>query len=166
MPFKAAEMVAVCVVDTAETVAVKLAAIEPAATVTLAGMTIAEELSVRDTATPPVGAAPVRVTRQTSDVAPVTVVSVQFTALRVVAGLSCRLTVEEAPFVEAVMVAVAAEVTDAIDAVKLAEVAPEGTVTEVGTVTAALLLVRVTVKPACGAAELSAIEQVSVPAAE
>jgi len=46
--------------------------------------------------------------------------------------------------------------------VKVAEVAPEGTVTEAGTVAAALLLVRLTTKPAVGAA----LEIVTVPVDE
>ena len=49
-------------------------------------------------------------------------------------------------------------------AVKLALAAPAVTVTEVGTVTAELLLDRLTVNPPLGAAALSATVQVSVPA--
>ncbi len=47
---------------------------------------------------------------------------------------------------------------------KLAEDDPAPTVTEAGTVTAALFDVRLTVKPPLGAAVLSAIVQMSVPA--
>ena len=49
-------------------------------------------------------------------------------------------------------------------AVKLALVAPAVTVTEAGTVTEALLLTRLTVKPPLPAAALSETEQASVPA--
>jgi hypothetical protein len=49
-------------------------------------------------------------------------------------------------------------------AVKLAVVDPAATVTEAGTVTAELLLVRLTVKPPLAAAALSVTVQPSVPA--
>ena len=49
-------------------------------------------------------------------------------------------------------------------AVKLALVAPEATVTDEGTVTAALLLARLTASPPLAAAAFSVTEQVSVPA--
>ena len=54
--------------------------------------------------------------------------------------------------------------TDETVAVKLAVVEPAATVTEAGTVTAELLLARLTAKPPVGAAALSATVQVSVPA--
>ena len=49
-------------------------------------------------------------------------------------------------------------------AVKLALVAPEATVTDEGTVTAVLLLERLTAWPPLGAAALSVAVQLSVPA--
>lgn len=63
--------VAVCVVVTVVAVAVKLAVVEPAATVTLAGTVTAKSLLVSVTLWPPVGAAPLRVTVQASVDAPV-----------------------------------------------------------------------------------------------
>jgi hypothetical protein len=54
--------------------------------------------------------------------------------------------------------------TDETVAVKLAVVAPEATVTEAGTVTAALLLARPTANPPLGAATFSVTVQLSVPA--
>ncbi len=63
--------VAVCVVDTAETVAVKLAVFVPAATVTDAGIVTAGSLLVSATLWPFVPAAPLSVTVQASVPAPV-----------------------------------------------------------------------------------------------
>ena len=54
--------------------------------------------------------------------------------------------------------------TEEMVAVKLTVVAPAATVTEAGTVTAELLLVRLTTKPPVGAAALSPTVHVSVPA--
>jgi hypothetical protein len=69
----------------------------------------------------------------------------------------------EALFALAVNVAVCAVVTDAMFAVKLAEVAPAGTATEAGTVTALLLLATFTANPPAAAAAFSVIVQLSVP---
>jgi len=63
--------VAVCAVLTEETVAVKVAVVAPAATVTEAGTVTDELLLARLTAKPPVGAAAFRVTVQLSVQAPV-----------------------------------------------------------------------------------------------
>ena len=72
--------------------------------------------------------------------------------------------VADPPPEEPVSVAVCAVVTAAIVAVKLALVAPEATVTDDGTVTAALLLERLTDWPLLPAAALSVTVQLSVPA--
>jgi hypothetical protein len=64
----------------------------------------------------------------------------------------------------AVSVADCVEATAATVAEKLAEVAPAGTVTELGTATAASLLPRATTRPPVGAAAVSDTEQESVPA--
>ena len=64
----------------------------------------------------------------------------------------------------AVNVAVCAVVTVVAVAVKLALVAPAATVTVDGTVTAELLLARLTANPPLGAVALNATVQVSVPA--
>lgn len=63
----------------------------------------------------------------------------------------------------AVRVAVCAEVTAATVAVKLAEAAPAATVTEAGTVTAELLLARLTLIPPVAAAVVSVTVHASVP---
>jgi hypothetical protein len=69
----------------------------------------------------------------------------------------------EALFALAVNVAVCAAVTDATFAVKLAEVAPAGTATEAGTVTALLLLATFTANPPVAAAAFRVTVQLSVP---
>jgi len=60
-------------------------------------------------------------------------------------------------------VAVSGTFTEEAVARKLALVAPSGTVTEAGTATAGLLLVRLTDMPPLGAGEFRVTEQVSVP---
>ena len=67
------------------------------------------------------------------------------------AAFSCRESVREVLPVVAVRVTACEVLTDAICAMKVALVAPAGTVTELGTVTALLLLARPTFKPAAGA---------------
>ena len=77
---------------------------------------------------------------------------------------SCRAKLFVTPFELAVNIAVCAVVTDVVEALKLAVLAPAATVTEAGTVTAEMLLARLIVAPPLGAAALSATVQVSVPA--
>jgi hypothetical protein len=94
---------------------------------------------------------------------------VRLLVLRLIATvcpLSCSEKTFEAPPAVAVSVADWVEVTAAIVAVKGAVVAPAATVTEAGTVTAALLLASVTACPPVGAAALSVTVHASVPAAE
>jgi hypothetical protein len=77
----AAVRVTVCAVVTADAVAVKLPAEEPAGTVTLAGTATAELLLARVTVKPPAGAAAVRVTTQVSVAVPVSELCVHESAL-------------------------------------------------------------------------------------
>ena len=81
-----------------------------------------------------------------------------------IAALSWSAKVWETLPAVAVSVTDTALPTDETLAEKLALVAPEATVTEVGTVTAALLLVRLTANPPVDAAEFSDTVHVSVPA--
>jgi hypothetical protein len=81
-----------------------------------------------------------------------------------VATLNCRINVSEIPPAAAVMVAVCAVATAPIEAVKLAVNEPPGTVIAAGVVTAALLLVRLAVKPPLAAAALRVTVQESAPA--
>lgn len=78
---------------------------------------------------------------------------------------NCRLKVLATPFAVAVNVAVWVVVTAVTVAEKAPLVDPAGTVTDAGTVTALLLLARVTANPPAGAAALSVTVQASVPAA-
>ena len=77
---------------------------------------------------------------------------------------SCKTKVSAAPPALAVRVAVCGVMTEDTVAVKLALVAPAGTVIETGKVTALLLLVRLAVNPPLAAAEVNVKVQLSVPA--
>jgi hypothetical protein len=77
---------------------------------------------------------------------------------------SCRAKVSDTEFALAVRVTVAAVLTAVAVAEKLALVAPEATVTDAGTVTALLLLARLTANPLLAAAAFSVTVQLSVPA--
>jgi hypothetical protein len=79
---------------------------------------------------------------------------------------NCRANVGAAPPAFAVSVTVVAVLTEDTVAVKLALVAPAGTVTEAGTLTAELLLASATANPPLAAAPFSVTVQLSVPAAE
>jgi hypothetical protein len=163
--------VAVCAVLTDETVAVKLAVVEPAATVTDVGTVTALSLLERLTVRPLLGAAAFNATVQESVPAPVIDPLAQLNAdrLTVAAGAgapSCRAKVSETPLALAVRVAVCAVLTEETVAVKPAVVEPAATVTVAGTVTALSLLERLTLKPPLGAAAFSATVQESVPAPE
>lgn len=79
-------------------------------------------------------------------------------------AVSCKAKVVDTPPANAVMVAVWVVVTAEAVVVKAAVVAPVATVTDAGTFTAELLLVRVTARPPVGAAPVSATEHASVVA--
>jgi hypothetical protein len=104
-PFALAVRVTVCEVLTEETVAMKLAAVAPAATVTVAGTVTAELLLARLTIKPPLPAAVFRVTVQLSVPAPVIEPFAQTRELRVGKLLfSCTLKVLTTPLALAVKV--------------------------------------------------------------
>ena len=77
---------------------------------------------------------------------------------------SCRAKVSVTLPALAVRVTATPELTEETVAVKLAVVAPAATVTEAGTVTALLLLARLTAKPPVAAAAFRVTVQLSVPA--
>jgi hypothetical protein len=82
----------------------------------------------------------------------------------VVPAPSCSVKASETGAELAVRVAVAAVLTEETVAVKLALEAPDATVTAAGTVTAELLLARLTANPRLAAAAFSVTVQLSVPA--
>jgi hypothetical protein len=157
--------VTVWAVLTEDTVAVKLAVVDPAATVTEAGTVTAELLLATLTANPPLGAAAFSVTEQPSVPAPVIDPLTQVSALNTGTLVpSCSAKVLATLLALAVSVTVWAVLTEDTVAVKLAVVDPAATVTEAGTVTAELLLARLTANPPLGAAPLRVTAQLSVPA--
>lgn len=162
-PFAEAVTVAVEAAETALIEAEKLADVAPAATVTLAGTVTDAELSVRATGKPPAGAAAFRMTVQVFVPAVQYAVVAQLRLLTAAAGLSVMTRLLATLPALAVKVADCVEATPATVAEKLAEVALAATVTEEGTVMAALLLDRLTVNPPVNAAELRVTLQESLP---
>jgi hypothetical protein len=144
-------MVTVWFVVTEPAVAVKVAVVEPAGTVTEAGTVRAALLSLRLTAVPPVEAARDRVTVH-EEVAPDETDVGEHCRLEIV-RLAGGVTVSENVLEEPLRVAV--EVTEPAVAVNAAAVEPAGTVTDAGTVKAELLSVTATVVPPVGAARES-----------
>lgn len=128
----------------------KVAINAPAATVTFAGTVAAELLLVRATVHPPVGAAAVRRTVPCEAVPPVTVVGLTDTVesdVNGIAGVRVSAALAVAPPYVAVMVAVVDALTLEVLMVKVALVAPAGTVTLAGTVAEMSLLARETKAP-------------------
>jgi len=143
LPLAVAVIVAAALVDTGTVVTVKVALVAPAATVTEAGTVALALLLDRLTASPPVGAALEIVTVPVEDAPPITVVGANASA-EAVGAVIVRVAVWEVAFAVAVIVAVVLAATAFVVTVKVADVAPDATVTEAGTVAAALLLVRLT----------------------
>ncbi len=163
--------VAVCAVLTGDTMAVNVALLAPAATVTVAGTDTALLLLARLTPNPLLGAAALSFTEQLSLPAAVIELLVQLSEDRFVVGAgaagaasSCRAKVSVTVPALAVRVAVCAVLTGETVAVNVALLAPAATVSVAGTDTALLLLARLTPNPLLGAAALSATVQESVPA--
>jgi len=104
-PLALAVRVVVCTVLTEETVAVKLAVVEPAATVTEAGTVTDELLLARFTVNPPVAAAAFRVTVQLSVPDPVNDPLVQLSPLNTGTPVPLRLTRVEVPLEELLVIA-------------------------------------------------------------
>ena len=160
------ERVAVIVKDdeavTVRVVIVKVADVDPAATVTLAGtVPIVVDEDARVTTAPPVGAALVNVTVPVTGTPPVTAVTMVVTVDKTAGvGVTVIETVPVLPLVAAVIVAVDDALTLPAVTVNEAVFVPAGTVTDTGTLaTAALLDESITTFPPTGAL----VERVIVP---
>jgi len=139
--------------DTDEVVMVKYGDAEaPAATVTEAGTTTPGLLLVKVTLIPPAGAGPVRLTLfNVAGEPPTTDVGESATESNAT-GLTVSTAVLVTPLYAAEIVTITVAETDEVVIVKAGEaVALAATVTEAGTTTPALLLVRVTLIPPAGA---------------
>ena len=138
---------------------VKVADVDPAGTVIVAGTVAAATLlEVRFTADPPVGAAAPRVTVPVEDAPPATMLG-ETVRLERSAGLIVSAALRLVPDSVAVMVAVETAVTADVVMLNVAVVAPAGTVTLAGTVAEVLLEARFTTAPPVGAA----VPRVTVP---
>jgi hypothetical protein len=154
-------MEAVPSVVTADVVAEKTAEVDPAGTVTEAGTANTELLSERATTVPPAGAALLRFTVQLAEELEASEAGLQTRLLGTLGEVRLSEKLTDAPEPVAVMEAVPSVVTADALAVKTAEVAPAGTVTEAGTAKTALLSERATTVPAAGAALLRVTVQLA-----
>jgi len=168
-PLAFAVSVADCVVLTADTVAVNPTLVALPGTVTELGTFTAPLLVERVTLIPPLGAAALNVTVQASEPAPFIEELAHERVLKVGTiateeAFSCREKVFATPFNVAMSATDCEELTADAVAVNPTLVALAGTVTELGTFTAPLLLERFTLIPPLGAAALNVTVQVSDPA--
>lgn len=143
-------------------VALNDAVVAPAVTVTDAGTTISGFPLDSETAAPPAGAAFVRVTVQLVVAFELTLAGVQLNELTESGPVSDRVKLSDPPFRVAVTTAVWSEVKVPAVAVRVAVVAAAATVTDAGTLSAALLLERDTEAPPVGAAFDNVTVQVEV----
>ena len=146
-------------VVTALLVMAKEEVVAPAATVVEAGtITALVLLLVSITTAPPAGAGTASATVPVLPAPPVTIAG--FSVTVPTAGFTTRVAVFAEPLYVAVTVTAVWVVTGLVVIAKVAKVAPAGTVTEAGSVAAAvLLLARATAAPPTGAA----VESVTVP---
>jgi hypothetical protein len=137
---KVAEMLAVVLEPTVRDAIVNVAEVAPAGTDTDVGTVAAEVLlDIKATETPPVGAADPSVTVPVEVVPPTTVVGFRVTELTD-GALTVRLAEAVVVPVVAVIANVAFVETAEVEAVNVAVLEPARTVTDVGTVAAAVLL--------------------------
>ena len=136
-------------------VTTKVAEVEPAATVTEAGVVSSELLSESVTKDPPTGAAAVRVTVQVLIAPEARLVGVQANEDKATVAARFTLAVLETPLMVAVIEAARLLAITPAVALKVADVAPAATVTEAGVVSKALLLDKDTELPPAGAALVS-----------
>ena len=154
-PPRVAMMTGVVVDPTPTVETVKVAVVWPAATMTLPETAAAALLLARETAMPPVGAGPSSVTVPVDVLPPTTTVGL---TVRVVSAgeLTVRVAVLETLPSVAVITGEAVVATAEVETVNVAVVSPDKTVTDAGTVAAAVLpLLRDTTTPAAGAGPLT-----------
>jgi hypothetical protein len=161
-PLRVAVTVAVLLPVKALAVTVKAADVEPAATVTEAGVASWELLSESETEEPPAGAAAVRVTIQLPVALGARMVGLQASEERAADASRFTVAVFETPLIVAVTVAAWLLVTAPAVTVNVADVEPDATVTEAGVVSPLLLSESETEEPPAGAAALSVTVQVLV----
>jgi hypothetical protein len=128
--------VAVWLLATDVVLTVNVALVAPAGTVTLAGVDAELELSLSETTVPPLGAAAVNVTVPVEDVPPTTVAGLRLTAdndVEVGVGFTVIDVNRVVPFSDAVRLTVVVNDDVEVAIVKLALVAPAGTMTLAGT---------------------------------
>jgi hypothetical protein len=152
-PPSLAEIVEFVLDETVNVVTVNVAELEPADTVTLAGVAALKLVELRLTNAPPVGAGPVRDTVPVDEDPPVTELGERDTEASA-GGLIVSIVFAEPPKSEPVIVADAAAETAEVDTVKVAEPAPPGIVMLTGTVANELVEERLMTMPPVGAAPL------------
>ncbi|HUI58056.1 MAG TPA: hypothetical protein VLY04_23945 [Bryobacteraceae bacterium] len=157
---RVAVTVADCEVVKVPVVALNVAEVAPAATVTDAGTVTTVLLLVSATALPPVGAAWFSVTVQVLEALGPRLAGLQASAVTVVGAVKLIVALCELLPKVALTVADCAVVKVPVVALKVAEVAPAATVTDAGTVNAVLLLDNATALPPAGAAWFSVTVQV------
>ena len=141
-------------------VALNVAVVAPAATVTEAGTVSTVLLLVRVTAAPPVGATCVSVTVQVLDAFCPRLVGLHASEDTVTGATRLIVALAELLLYVAVTVALWLLAMVLVVALKVAVVAPAATVTEAGTVSTVLVLVSVTAAPPVGAACVNVTVQV------
>jgi hypothetical protein len=159
-PFSEAVICTFVSVLTTAAVAVNAALVAPEATVTEAGTVTLPLLLDKLTRSPPLGAAAVRPTVYALVPAPVSDAGLQLIPLNAAAAPTVTEAVLFTPAALAVTVTLCDVEAFPAVAVKVPLAAPEATVMEAGTVSAALLLLSLTTKPALGAAVVNPTVQV------
>jgi hypothetical protein len=160
-PDRSAEITAEPLVDTTEAVAEKVAEVAPEATGTEAGTANAVLLLENDTTAPLAGAARFRVTVQVLVALDVRTEGLQETPVGIEPVTRLREKTVEEPDRDAMIVAVLSKVIVEAAAVNVAEVVPEATVTETGTVNNVVLMDKLITAPPAEAALLRVMVQVA-----
>jgi len=158
---KVAVMVAVAVEVTEEVVTVNVPVVLPAGTVTVPGTTALELFEPKPTETPAPGAGPFKVTVPVEVIPPVTDLG-ESPRLMSAAGVMLRVAVCVLEPRVPVTVAITAVVTPEVVIENVTELAPDGIVTDAGTVALNVLEVKLTTAPPVPAGPVS----VAVPVAE